>query len=224
MADGKMTSFLIEQKMSYINSTVNVCMLWWASSIVFCGSVLAAVWSALGPLRNLSRFTMGLGLVLFAFFSVIPLFGFLVASRLGKVQREIAVYASELLGAELTTRLETAKLQTKGGFFYTEICTFQRSMLMGAGSFALIHVAWILFWLYLMGVQEIWPYCAAGSIGSILWIGWLCRWLLREKEATKRLKEFLHNQRQDSQAAENQCVVPPQNTEHDKSSDPTAGR
>jgi hypothetical protein len=63
------TRYLIGQKISYVNSTVNVCMLWWVSSIVFCAYVLAAVWSmraVLGP-----GYIAGLGVVHFLLFHLL---------------------------------------------------------------------------------------------------------------------------------------------------------
>lgn len=166
--------FLITQKMSYVNSTVNVCMQWWVSSIVFCGAVLAAVWSNRAELRQ-PGILIGLGVILFVFFSFISYFGFSVAHRLGIVQQEIAVLAYNLNYAELEAtlkpqlayklvsrgwfsrrrprhRLKSVELKPVGGFFYTEIITFKRSMQYGAGSFALICVAW-LFLCWFLWIQ-----------------------------------------------------------------------
>jgi hypothetical protein len=131
--------FLIEQKMSYVNSTVNVCMLWWASSIVFCGYVLAGVWSKQQELRQ-TRTVIGLGIVLFVFFFVIALFGGMVAYRLGIVQDEIAELA--------------VKLNFQDDFFHTEILTFQISMWIGACSFALVWFVWCLFWYFFLWRQR----------------------------------------------------------------------
>ncbi len=36
--------FLLGHKLSNLNIVSTVCMSWWVSSIVFCGSILAAVW------------------------------------------------------------------------------------------------------------------------------------------------------------------------------------
>jgi hypothetical protein len=189
-------------------------MLWWASSIVFCGYVLAAVWSNREQLSKERIFVIGLGIVLFAFFSVISHFGFLVAYRLGIVQREIAVFASKLKYADLAAMLEAARFETKGGFFSTEIFTFQTSMMIGAGSFALIHVVWIVFWLYLMGVQRIWIYYIVGCIGVVFWIWRLLRWKRREKEEADLLDQFIQNQHLE----QIEMVKPPPN----KSFEPTA--
>jgi hypothetical protein len=105
--------FLIEQKVSYVNSTVNVCLLWWVSSIVFCGYVLAAVWSQREQLKQFG-YVMGLGIILFVFFFFIAHFGFLIADRLVTVQKEIAILAAELNYAHLGVKLEAAKLDSEG--------------------------------------------------------------------------------------------------------------
>jgi hypothetical protein len=149
-------------------------MQWWVSSIVFCGAVLAAVWSNRAELRQ-PGILIGLGVILFVFFSFISYFGFSVAHRLGIVQQEIAVLAYNLNYAELEAtlkpqlayklvsrgwfsrrrprhRLKSVELKPVGGFFYTEIITFKRSMQYGAGSFALICVAW-LFLCWFLWIQ-----------------------------------------------------------------------
>jgi hypothetical protein len=163
--------FLIAQKMSYVSATVNVCMQWWVSSIVFCGAVLAAVWLNQKELRQ-PGILIGLGLILLVFFCLIAYFGFSVAHRLGIVQQEIAALADKLHYADMEPilesrivsniklrsrvsrwipgrRLKSVKLEPVGGFFYTEIVTFKRSMRFGGGSFALICLAWIFLWGFL---------------------------------------------------------------------------
>ena len=139
--------FLIEQKIAYINATVNIGMLWWASSIVFSGSVLAAVWSNQDELVKQPPFLLGLGIVLFVFFFVIAYFGHLVAMRVGSLQDEIAKLADGLGYGRLATQLKLPKQP----YFQTERRTFQISMWLGAGSFALIWLAWVGFWMFLSG-------------------------------------------------------------------------
>jgi ABC-type Na+ efflux pump permease subunit len=151
--------FLIEQKVSYINAVVHISMLWWASSIVFSGSVLAAVWSQRDQVKGEPGFVHGLGIVLFVFFFVIAYFGHIVAVRVGSVQREIADAARHL-------HFEDPAL--RDGFFQTERRTFQISMWLGAGSFALIWIVWIVFWMWLSG----------HPILITLWtLAWVCVWL-----------------------------------------------
>ncbi|MDT5061139.1 MAG: hypothetical protein QOH63_1598 [Acidobacteriota bacterium] len=152
--------FLIEQKMSYVNSAVNICMLWWASSIVFSGSILAAVWSQKEALVE-PLHVIALGIAIFIFFFGIADFGLLAAKRLGLVQREIA---------DLAHFLNYGMLIPEENFFHTEIETFQMSMRLGAGSFALICAVWSAFWMYLSG--RWWCICA---ILIVIWSGlWIC--------------------------------------------------
>lgn len=129
--------FLIEQKVSYVNSTVNVCMLWWVSSIAFSGYILAAVWSKQEKLKESLRNLGGLGFILSVFFVAITIFGILVSYRLGIVQDEIA---------DLATRLDPPQ----NDFFETEVTTFQITMWIGAGSFMLAWATWLCLWGVLM--------------------------------------------------------------------------
>jgi hypothetical protein len=152
--------FLIKQKMSYVNSAVNICMLWWASSIVFSGSILAAVWSKQGELGRPAS-VIGLGIAIFIFFFGVADFGFMTAKRLGMVQKQIA---------KLARKLNYGELGCEENFFLTEIETFQISMRLGGCSFALICAVWSVFWMYLSG--PLWFLCPLWIfIWSTLWIG-----------------------------------------------------
>jgi|GEM_PF-2486939 len=171
---GDTIRFLIQQKMSYVNSTVNVCMLWWVSSIVFCGYVLAAVWLYRDQLRE-PGYLIGLGLILFVFFFFIAYFGILIADRLVIVQKEMAIFADELDYGYLRDKLKAAKLDSDGGFFITEIVTFKRAMITGSLSFALVFVIWIIFWSFLLFRLSV-----IYALGSVLWsILWLVLWGIR---------------------------------------------
>jgi hypothetical protein len=158
--------FLIDQKVSYINSTVNISMLWWVSSIAFCGYVLYTVWShkkELGP----PYFILGFGIVFFIFSFFISYFGFLLAYRAGVVQGEIADLADKLNSAN--------ELDIKGKFFRAEILSFQISMRIGAFSFALAFVVWDVYWfLLLLESSCFW------AILCLFWDGvWVFLWIKR---------------------------------------------
>ena len=173
--------FLIEQKMSYVNSTVNVCMLWWVSSIAFCGYVLAAVWSYREQLSPVG-YVIGLGIILYVFFFFIAYFGILMADRLMLVQKEIAVIANEVNYDTLDVKMKDANLRPHGGFLYTEIVTFKRAMMTGALSFTLVFASWIFFWsalLYKFGLRYVWV--------SFLWtVIWLSLWCIKHRRAIPR--------------------------------------
>jgi hypothetical protein len=131
--------FLIEQKTTFINTAVNACMLWWVSSIVFCGSVLAAVWMKRDELRK-ERFMRWTGAILSIFFLAIACFGFLAIYFIGKGKTEISSLAVDL--------------KYQGDFFGTELEAFQLAMWLGALSFLFVFVVWLFMWRWLSkGVQ-----------------------------------------------------------------------
>ena len=148
--------FLIEQKVSFVNSAVSAGMLWWVSSILFCGSALAGVWSAQEDLKKSQGILVGLGIILFVFLGAIAIFGFIGAYRLCIVQSEIADLAKKLKFLESGGK----------GFFYEEIQIYRIAMTIGGGSFALIHVGWFVFWLRLLG----WAGYSYGVICIVVWI------------------------------------------------------
>lgn len=122
--------FLIEQKMSSLHTAGSVCMTWWVSSVVFCGSILAAVWLQKSDLVKAGVFILvGLSLVLTVFFASIVLFGIVAIKYLWKFCRDMR---------KLTKRLNY------GGSFETEITYFIRAMKLGTWSFALVFVAWVI--------------------------------------------------------------------------------
>lgn len=121
--------FLIEQKISSMNTAGNICMTWWVSSVLFCGSVLAAVWLQKAELvKSGSLLLVGLSLVLTAFFAGIVLFGIVAIKYLKKFEGDIC---------RLTNQLH------HHGIFRTETAYFIRAMKIGAWSFALILIAWV---------------------------------------------------------------------------------
>lgn len=140
--------FLIEQKVSFVNSAVNVCMAWWVSSIVFCGGILAAVWSSQDKLRNPVLLVL-LGIILLVFFASIAAFGVMVIFRLDVGRQEIARLAVMLNFAE--SGKETKPHQPEAGqdFFHAEIKSFQIAMSIGAVSFGFTCVVWVVFWFFL---------------------------------------------------------------------------
>jgi len=126
--------FLIEQKITFINTAVNACMLWWVSSIVFCGSVLAAVWIKRDELRK-ERFISWTGVILSTLFLAIACFGFLAIYFIGKGKTEISSLAVDL--------------KYQGDFFGTELEVFQWAMWLGAISFLFVFLVWLFMWRWL---------------------------------------------------------------------------
>ena len=42
--DSDLLTTLLQKKLDFVTTLANIGMTWWVSSVVFCGSILAAVW------------------------------------------------------------------------------------------------------------------------------------------------------------------------------------
>src|SRR5918912_69759 len=123
--------FLIEQKITYINSTINACMLWWVSSVVFYGSVLAAIWLKQHELKvKEQRFILDLlGSALSVLFLATAAFGVLIFWYSFYIQKDI----DNLVGS----------LGGPADFFHTELSGFRWAIGFGICSFLLVTLIWI---------------------------------------------------------------------------------
>ncbi len=140
--DDQTIRFLIEQKISFINSALNACMLWWVSSIVFCGTVLAAVWIKKEELQK-QRLITGMFIILSIFFLSITGFGSSAIYFLSMTEDEISFLASTLKTQDALFRIEL------DNFFRTELRAFQLAMWIGAGSFAFVWISLLYMWVKL---------------------------------------------------------------------------
>lgn len=132
--DNEETRFLLGQKLAFANTAINVCMAWWVSSVVFCGSILAAAWLKRDELVE-SRIIHLLGIILLIFFAGVVAFGALIWwMYLRNLNKGISEFAERLNPA--------AK-----DFFSTEVSTFKWVMFIGTSSFFLILVVWCLLWV-----------------------------------------------------------------------------
>jgi hypothetical protein len=130
--DQDSVKFLIERKIDFLNSVAQVCVIWWASSVVFCGSILAGVWAKREELKE-RKLLHSLGFVLLVFFSSIVVSGYIAISRyLRNVQKEIADL--------------TKQLGFQDEFFHTEVSSFESAMWAGISSFVIVWAAWIFMW------------------------------------------------------------------------------
>ena len=156
--DKNITRFLLEQKITTLGTVATVSMTWWVSSIVFCGTILAAVWANRKDLFE-SKVIGYLGLFLSAFFLGIVIFGFLIVLYLRKARREIGRAARSYKKYRLIDeqpkdgkpwqrlrRRATELILGRGhncGYFSTEINYFIWAVWVGILSFVLVLAFWI---------------------------------------------------------------------------------
>lgn len=123
---------LLERKLEYASTMGNVCMTWWVSSLVFCGTIFAAVWVERVPLRA-AGISWALGIFISLFFLGLVAFGV-----------QIRVVYLRNIGKDLEG------LPTYGGHKHvlsTELSTFRWSMNIGIFSFLFILIAWVYLFL-----------------------------------------------------------------------------
>ena len=126
--------FLLEQTIAFANTVANVCMLWWASSTVFCTSILSTVWKKRKAIKS-RHFVYYLGFLLFVFFSSIIIFGFSVIIYMNQSQNQISALA--------------ASLGFGNNFYSSEMSVFRRAILCGTSSFILAWLGWVLIFFRL---------------------------------------------------------------------------
>lgn len=129
----EMLKFLIEQKISVMNTLAQVCMIWWVSGTAFCGSILAWIWTKRKELKHAQYLTV-LGSVLFVFFLTILGFGGLL------------VWYTVQLETELGTTLSQLPAGNNWPTFMLEVTVFRYGMLIGSSSFILLLIVWLFMW------------------------------------------------------------------------------
>ena len=126
--------FLLGRKLDYASTLANVCMLWWVSSLVFSGSIFAAVWFEREKLVA-SRIIHPLGVFLSLFFLGVAFFGYRITRHyLCDLARDLSDYPAKVNDKNIEEFLDT------------ELSIFRWSMGAGTVSFAFILLMWIVFW------------------------------------------------------------------------------
>ena len=133
--DDEETRFLLGRKLDYASTLANVCMTWWVSSLVFCGSIFAAVWIAKDDLIT-AKLLAPLGIFIALFFAGLAFFGGQITwGYLRKLRDDLS---------------SLPKKVDEENFLSTELSTFRWSMTTGTVSFIFIFIAWNVFWTQLV--------------------------------------------------------------------------
>ncbi len=134
--DAKRASAIIERKMLFMNTLGQVCMTWWVSSVVFCGSTLGGVWLKADRLVHAGWLTtVILGIVLTIFFGTVVVFAIFVVRFLSQLEPQLRVL------------VKSAGWQTS---FEEEVMLFKRTMQLGMTTFIIVLVTWLTMWMSLI--------------------------------------------------------------------------
>lgn len=87
---------ILSKKIEFLGSLTNALMLWWVSSIVFCGSALAGAFLYKNQLDALHWLKLIFYGFMTAFVTCVACFGFLMISRVKDAERQVAGILNEL--------------------------------------------------------------------------------------------------------------------------------
>lgn len=126
--------FLLTQKVSYLHTVATICMSWWVSSIVFCGSIIAAVWVNRDDLYK-SGIISELGYAVGFFFFSFICFGFAALYYLYRYKTKIKRLVGNL-------KAEPSEKIPENIFNY-EINSIMCGIIIGIITFILILGVWV---------------------------------------------------------------------------------
>lgn len=130
MDEKKYLELFITHKFSMLDLLANTSMLWWVSSIVFCATIIAAVFTHKEKLCKLPHIHFACFLVTL-FFLTFPAYGFWI------------IYCSNQIQSELLLLLKEANRDTVGLY---EFETLRGGLLFGMINFILVFLAWCWLW------------------------------------------------------------------------------
>ena len=122
---------LLAYKIQLLTTIANTSMLWWVSAVVFCASVLGAIWSRRSEAEAILRLKP-MGFLLYFFFSSIVLYGLLVTIMVALQYRDI--------------RFLLQKLGDPVSSFDVEYLWILIGMPIGTSSFVIFLAVWHFFW------------------------------------------------------------------------------
>lgn len=119
---------LLQKKLDFVATLANIGMTWWVSSVVFCGSILAAVWVYRKEVASSPLFVW-LAAGLTYFFISIVVFGVFIVCVVNHLETE----AHQIL----------SYLKFNESFSFIEFATVRYGMVIGTTSFVVVTVAWV---------------------------------------------------------------------------------
>jgi len=129
--EGKHIQFLIEQKIEVFRTVCDISMLWWVSSVVFCASILAALWIKRCELEHLPYLgRLSLSALLSVFFISIIFYGVWVYWYFSVLQGDLAKLLHQIKASPTT--------------FDTELNLAKLAILTGASSFGIVLIIWVI--------------------------------------------------------------------------------
>lgn len=124
---------VLQHKSGFFEYLTNALMIWWVSSVAFCGSILSSTWLKRKEISNI-RFMDWLFTVVFVFFLSIVVFGLYVVYAVGHLRVEVSALLDQL-------HVSSDQLY--------EFRMVQVGVGIGSSSFIFVLFTWIGMWIVL---------------------------------------------------------------------------
>jgi hypothetical protein len=121
---------LLEYDFQFANTVANTSMIWWASSVVFCGYVLAYFWNSKAKIENWKSFRAVAVVIGLLFLSMI-VYGWWIIRVLNSIEMEVH---------SITKELGIQKQYGQPAF-----AGIRWAIGIGTSSFAFVFIAWFVF-------------------------------------------------------------------------------
>ncbi len=132
-------TMLLQRKLTYVDTMTSAAMLWWVSSVVFCGYIISGIWTKRSEVIKLRAFHWFFFVIFVFFFSVVVFGGWII-------------YATNCLQHEAAQLLGLLNVSFRFLFEFTAI---KYGTLIGTTSFVLVTVTWVSMWIYLAKEKKI---------------------------------------------------------------------
>lgn len=131
-------SILLQHKLDMLDTTANTSMLWWVSSVVFCGYALSASWYYRDEFVKVPRMKLLFLFMTFFFISIVA-YGCYICYGIWALYNETS-YLVTKLGVR-----ENLLFEFKGTL---------SAVAIGTTSFVVVLILWILFWNHMRKEQN----------------------------------------------------------------------
>jgi hypothetical protein len=133
-----LTTFILKEKFEFLRLVGNISMLWWVSTVVFCGTIVGAsiAWKKELFQKFSKKKILGLWALIFIFFCSTIYYGYLTVLYAYNSKNEVFKLLKEK--------------NISNSLFQPEFELLYKGVICGSSSFAIIFLGWFFLgiWLY----------------------------------------------------------------------------
>lgn len=140
--DSTLVQTMLEQKLQFLDTISQASMMWWVSSVVFCATIIGAIWLKRSQWEDIPTPRLFKLLIAIFLLSVVN-YGFFVAILALKVKSELHQLMAQL---KIPSSMHHV--------FDTEFNSITMCMINGTSSFIIMLICWFVIWRYIPSRSE----------------------------------------------------------------------